>query len=73
MKVECLKALPSNTSVTGSTPKDVRLGEDHKADPGHAGGTTFPIQPWRTLVFCQRSWRQQLGRLWSGFPRGGDI
>lgn len=46
MKVECLKALPSDTSVTGSTPKDVRLGEDHKADPGHAGGTTFPIQPW---------------------------
>lgn len=67
LKVERLQALPLNASGTGSTGSEVRLGEDRKADPGLAAGPTFPIQPWRTLVFCPRSWR---GGSWRGFALG---
>lgn len=28
----------------------------------------FPIQPWRTLVFCQQSWREAAGE---GMERRG--
>lgn len=63
--MECLKELPLEPGVTGSTPQ----GEDPKAEAGHAGGTTFPIQPWRTLVFRQRGWREAVGGGGSGGGR----
>lgn len=69
MKVACLKELPLNAGVTGSTP-----GADRKAETGRAGGTTFPILPWRTLVFCQSSWREAAGGgVAPAFPRDGCI
>lgn len=67
LKVERLQALPLNASGTASTGSEVHLGEDRKADPGHAAALE------NLGVLPEELEGRQLARVCSGFPRDRDV